>query len=62
MDPAKSHMHCFAELLSIRKLVGAGAATTVGVIAYNTERVPVTGRLRFNIVSPSTEAMISKQM
>jgi hypothetical protein len=36
----------------------AGAA----FVAYNIEEVPVTGRKRFNCISPKTEAMLAKQM
>ena len=45
--------------LNFRKLIGAAGAGAAGFYAYNLERVPVSGRVRFNCVPTSWEASTS---
>jgi hypothetical protein len=43
-------------------LAGGTAVGGVAFYAYNIETVPVSGRKRFNIISPETEAKLAMQM
>jgi hypothetical protein len=47
---------------SHRRFVYTTALAGAAFVAYNTEEVPVSGRRRFNCISPKTEAMFAKQM
>ena len=44
---------------NFRYLIGTGGAGVAGFYAYNLEKVPVSGRLRFNCVPASVEASTS---
>lgn len=57
----QQHKQTLRQPLVRRWLAGTAAAAT-GFYVYNLETVPITGRRRFNIISPATEAQLAGQM
>ena len=58
---AQSMKYLWQSSPAFRYGTGAAGAGAVGFIGYNIEKVPVSGRRRFNWVSPANEEEMGKQ-